>query len=392
MTMLFLMLFSAPDSISMRDAFVSNLNSWRSFGLEFNVENRGISNVARDLIGLSGEPIKPGDLVELSTVHFRQYGTKFLYEAVHHYESSSKEGEVEKAAHDGKTSLTFQDDRKNKSGMIGPNPSLLFKIQCVKSDNGAFLFGSLGNVDIRESLNDSSTTFTVEEKTEVIDGHECIICNINDKKASHRIWIDPKRGYNYLRWVLTPITPNTGLNDYGTWEVNNVKLSEVNGKWAPVSGDHRHQMKVIQDGVDVTTEKVDWTESVVLNDFVIKDSFPDSDFTFTFPDGTEIYDSKVGQPVGRMENGVIKPYLGNTFENELLSPSTEENKQIKKTVNSTTTIDPQQQLNTTPSTNKPTHISHYKILYIIGASSMFLGLTLFIYTLILRKKVREDVS
>jgi peroxiredoxin len=295
---------------SLRQRFESALSFFRETSMEFVADSKFVYNVRTQADEPYSRVFMPGETIHRHTVAYKQQGTRFLYDAEHHY--WREDGSViEIAAHNGELVETLNyrpGELRVKRGAKGPHQQDVETVLRWKSDNGTFLRGCLGGHYLLELLRDQDARVTPLPKRESIDGHSCLVLKIENGNSVHKVWIDPIRGFNYLRWECWNKPKEAAEVDVGIWEVTDIELREFDGKWFPVAGKLHHIYSLASGDRDITNKKADWTLSIRLKNIVLGESYSVEDFRIEWPEDTLIYDRRDKRHYEAGADGSLYPY------------------------------------------------------------------------------------
>lgn len=297
---------AAGDSSQHLDAFKNALRLWQEGGVEYSAESKKISNATLDAHGKTYPPktLCQHEVVEI----FRQQGPKLYIETKTMPTPDNIEGvnanRIACVGYDGVLKRSYSDAGSEK-------PVIRGIIQTESSDSrdgllrsektGGFLFGmQMLSVDRQPSLlelvSDASNQLEWSDRPETVDGHACLLLTIKqpgEEQAAHYVWIDPERGYNYLRWESTrraqgmdkesrmlPILVRTRVHD--------VVLEQVDGHWFPTKGARDYVSTYLPSNQLMK----DLTSTVTLSNVKLGKQYTDADFFVKFPEGTRVWDER----------------------------------------------------------------------------------------------------
>jgi len=283
---------SSTGEDTIRSCFQSALLSFWQSGMEFTVDSKIAYNKPLIVEEPRHKELMPGEVVHYTITAYRQRGTRFLYNADHRYwwENDSV---IEMCAYDGDVvrTLTYRPGRR-KDGIIGPNPRVIEGVLHYKTDTGGFLRGCLVGNDLLAMLRNKNTRVSVLPDKSDIAGRSCFVFEIEDERSVNKVWVDPLRGYNYLRWDCCNKAKKDSEIDVGIREVSDIELQRFDGRWFPVAG-KLHHIRSLAFGERNTTDQVhDWTQSVRLENVILGKIYTAEDFTIQFPEGTSVYDQR----------------------------------------------------------------------------------------------------
>jgi hypothetical protein len=108
----------------------------------------------------------------------------------------------------------------------------------------SFLDGYLGDSQNWAVILRDSGNAALQQAPEEVDKASCLVLEANTKQGHYKVWVDPEKGYNLRKAVVTKKgddlyggTPLSSTNmESATFALASVQFQEVDGIWIPIKG------------------------------------------------------------------------------------------------------------------------------------------------------------